>query len=110
MSILFSNFAVRKDTNYSPPETRIIGHYMLHAEFHVFNLCDVIATRQNIADILETNGECHYNLKDYGLTIVLEIGNMYSYSLCNYIIEQIEKSRVNHRICCYLSSIEFRKY
>lgn len=28
MSILFSNFAVRKETTFSPPETRIIGKQM----------------------------------------------------------------------------------
>lgn len=28
MSILFSNFAVEKETNFSPPETRIIGNKM----------------------------------------------------------------------------------
>ena len=28
MSILFSTFAVHKETNFSPPETRIIGKYM----------------------------------------------------------------------------------
>lgn len=28
MSILFSNFAVRKETTFSPPETRIIGKHM----------------------------------------------------------------------------------
>lgn len=28
MSIHFSNFAVRKETTFSPPETRIIGNHM----------------------------------------------------------------------------------
>lgn len=28
MSIHFSNFAVRKETTFSPPETRIIGKHM----------------------------------------------------------------------------------
>lgn len=81
---------------------------MLHAEFHVFNLYDVIGMRQNIVDILEENIRNNYKLNDYGLTIVLEIPDIYSYSLSNYLIEQIEKSRVNHRIACALSSLEYK--
>ena len=81
---------------------------MLHAEFQVFNLHQVIGMKQNIVDILEENAIYNYRLNDYGLTIVLKIPNIFSYSLCNYLIEQIEKSRVNHKIACYLSLVEYK--
>lgn len=108
MSRLFSNFAVRIEVSFSPTATRISGHNMLHAEFHVFNLYDVIGMRQNIVDILGENLRNNYKLNDYGLTLVLEIPDLYSYSLANYLIEQIEKSRVNHRIACILTSLEYK--
>lgn len=81
---------------------------MLHAEFHVFDLCNVIGMRQNIVAILKENERHNYRLNDYGLTLVLEIPDIYSFGLSNYLIEQIEKSRVNKRIACCLSSLEFR--
>ena len=81
---------------------------MLHAEFQVFNLYQVIGMKQNIVDILEENAIYNYRLNDYGLTIVLRIPNIFSYSLSNYLIEQIEKSRVNHKIACYLSLVEYK--
>lgn len=108
MSILFSNFAVENITTFSPPETRIIGIYMLHAEFRIFEECDRYAFSNNLRTILRENGQKDYQISTYGSQIVLNIGNLYSYAISFHLISCIESMRVKHEISGYLASIEYQ--
>lgn len=108
MSILFSNFAVRKERTLSPPETRIIGTYMLHAEFHIFEQSDCYAFVNNLRTILRENGQNDYQISIYNKQVVLDIGNLYSYSISFPLITNIEEMRARHQISGYLASLEFQ--
>lgn len=107
MSILFSNFAVRKERTLSPPETRLIGYNMLHAEFHIFEECDRYAFANNLRTILRENGQKDYQVSTYGTQVILVIGNLYSYAISFHLISCIEQMRVQHEISGYLSLIEY---
>lgn len=108
MSILFCTFVVEIEKTFSPPETRIIGTYMLHAEFHIFEQCDRYAFVNNLRTILRENGQKDYNISTYGTQVVLTIANLYSYAISFPLITSIEEMRYKHQISGYLSSLEFR--
>ena len=108
MSILFSTFVVQKEQTFSPPETRIIGTYMLHAEFHIFEQCDRYAFANNLRTILRENGQKDYNISTYGTQVVLTIANLYSYAIGFPLITSIEEMRYKHQISGYLASVEYR--
>lgn len=108
MSILFSTFVVEKENNSSPPETRIIGKYMLHAEFHIFEQCDRYAFANNLRTILRENGQKDYNISTHGTQVVLDIGNLYSYAISFHLISCIEAMRTRHQISGYLADIEYK--
>ena len=108
MSILFSTFVVKKEITFSPPETRIIGNYMLHAEFHIFEQCDRYAFANNLRTILRENGQKEYKIFTYGTQVVLSIGNLNSYAIGFPLITSIEEMRNKHHISGYLSSVEYR--
>lgn len=108
MSILFSTFVVEIRTTSSPPETRIIGKYMLHAEFHIFEQCDCYAFANNLRTILRENGQKDYQITINNKQVVLDIGNLYSYSISFPLITNIEEMRARHQISGYLASLEFQ--
>lgn len=107
MSIHFSNFAVDKETTFSPPEIRIIGYYMLHLEFHIFEQWERYTFENNLRTILRENGQKNYNISSHGNQIVLIIANLYSYAISFHLINSIEQMRVKLEISGYLSSIEY---
>lgn len=107
MSILFSNFAVRKETTSSPPETRLIGYYMLHLEFHIFAQCDRIVFENRLRTILRENGQKDYHITTHGTQVVLDIANLYSYTISFHLISCIEGMRSRLDISGYLASIEY---
>ena len=107
MSILFSTFVVQKERTFSPPETRIIGTYMLHAEFHIFEQCDRYAFANNLRTILRENGQKDYRITTQGTQVVLMIANLYSYSIGFPLIISIEEMRNKHQISGYLAYLEY---
>ena len=107
MSILFCTFVVEKERTFSPPETRIIGNYMLNAVFHIFEQCDRYAFANNLRTILRENGQKDYQISTHGTQVVLTIGNLYSYAISFHLISCIEGMRVKHAISGYLASIEY---
>lgn len=108
MSRLFCTFVVRKETNISPPEARTIGKYMLHAEFHIFEQCDCYAFAINLRTILRENGQKDYQISINNKQVVLDIGNLYSYTISFPLITNIEEMRARHQISGYLASLEFQ--
>lgn len=107
MSILFSNFAVRKETTSSPPETRLIGYYMLHLEFHIFEQMERYTFENQLRSILRENGQKNYNISSHGTQVVLIIANLYSYAISFHLISCIEQMRVRNEISGYLASMEY---
>lgn len=107
MSILFCTFVVEKENNSSPPETRIIGNYMLHVEFHIFEQSDRIAFENNLRTVLRENDQKNYQISTYGNQVVLNIGNLYSYAISFHLISCIEGMRAKHHISGYLANIEY---
>ena len=104
---IFCTFAVEIKITFSPPETRIIGKYMLHAEFHIFEQCDRYVFSNNMRTILRENGQKDYQISTYGAQVVLMIANLYSYAISFHLISCIEAMRVKHEISGYLASIEY---
>lgn len=107
MSILFCTFVVEIKITFSPPETRLIGNYMLHAEFHIFEQCDRYAFANNLRTILRENGQKNYDISTHGTQVVLIIANLYSYAISFHLISCIEHMRARHEISGYLASIEY---
>ena len=107
MSRLFSNFAVRKETTSSPPETRLIGYYMLHLEFHIFDKWERYTFENQLRTILRENGQKSYDISTHGTQVVLIIANLYSYVTSFHLISCIEGMRARHEISGYLASIEY---
>lgn len=108
MSILFSTFVVEIKITFSPPETRIIGYYMLHAEFHIFEQCDCYTFAYKLKMLLIENGRKDYQISTYNKQVVLDIGNLYSYSISFPLIMSIEEMRERNKISGYLASMEFQ--
>lgn len=80
---------------------------MLHAEFHIFEECDRYAFANNLRTILRENGQKDYQISTYGSQVVLNIGNLYSYTTSFHLISYIEGMRARHEISGYLASIEY---
>lgn len=108
MSIHFSNFAVRKEQKLSPPETRIIGTYMLHAEFYIFEQSDCYTFAYKLKMHLLENGQRDFQITTSNKQVIMDIGNLYSYTISFPLIISIEEMRVKHQISGYLSSLEFQ--
>lgn len=107
MSILFCTFVVEIEITISPPETRIIGTYMLQTRFHIFEQCDRYAFSNNLRTILRENGQKDYQVSTNGTEVTVTIANIYSYAISFHLISCIEAMRVKHEISGYLASIEY---
>lgn len=107
MSIHFSNFAVQKERTFSPPETRIIGYYMMHVEFHIFEEWQREPFRNNLRSVLHDNGHSDYHVTTSGATIALDIAYICSYVIGFHLISCIEAMRVKHEISGYLADVEY---
>ena len=107
MSILFITFVVEIKITFSPPETRIIGYYMLHLEFHIFEQMERYTFENQLRIILRENGQKNYNISSHGTQVVLIIANLYSYAISFHLISCIEQMRVRKEISGYLASIEY---
>ena len=81
---------------------------MLHAEFHIFEQCDRYAFTNNLRTILRENEQKDYYISIRGTQVILDIANLYSYSISFPLITNIEEMRVKHQISGYLSSLEFQ--
>lgn len=81
---------------------------MLHAEFHIFEQCDRYAFANNLKTILRENGQNDYHISTNGTQVILDIVNLYSYSISFPLITNIEEMRVRHNISGYLSSLEYQ--
>ena len=81
---------------------------MLHAEFHIFEQSDRYAFTNNLRTILRENEQKDYNISIRGTQVILDIANLYSYSISFPLITNIEEMRVKHQISGYLSSLEFQ--
>lgn len=108
MSIHFSTFAVEKERTFSPPETRLIGNYMMHAEFHIFDEWQREAFMNNLRTILFENGQREYHITSSGATITLDIAYLYSYAISFHLISCIEAMRSKNEIGGYLADLEYR--
>lgn len=108
MSILFCTFVVEIKITSSPPETRIIGYYMLHAEFHIFEQSDCYTFAYKLKMLLIEHGQKNYQISTYNKQVVLDIGNLYSYAISFPLITSIEEMRVRNEISGYLASMEFQ--
>lgn len=108
MSIHFSNFALEKVITFSPTATRQSGHYMLYAEFHIFDECDRYAFANNLRTVLREYVQKDYQITTHGTQVVMTIGNLYSYAIGFPLITSIEEMRVKHQISGYLASLEYR--
>lgn len=90
MSILFSNFALEIRTTSSPPETRLIGNYMLYIHFLTADSGANIQTRS--AFIFH----CNYKLQticevtDTMLGFRLKMEEVKTWKNCKEVISQFE--------------------
>lgn len=108
MSILFCIFVVEIKITFSPPETRIIGKYMLHAEFHIFEQSDCYTFAYKLKMHLLENGQRDFQITTSNKQVIMDIGNLYSYAISFPLIISIEEMRAKHQISGYLSSLEFQ--
>lgn len=108
MSIHFCTFVVEIERTLSPPETRIIGKYMLHAEFHIFEQSDCYTFAYKLKMLLIENGQKDYQITTNNKQVVLDIVNLYSYAISFPLIISIEEMRAKLQISGYLSSLEFQ--
>lgn len=92
---------------FSPPETRIIGNYMMHAEFHIFEEWQREPFRNNLRSVLSDNGQNDYHVTTNGATIALDIAYINTYVIGFHLISCIEAMRVRHEISGYLADVEY---
>lgn len=81
---------------------------MLHAEFHIFEQSDCYTFAYKLKMHLLKNGQRDFQITTSNKQVVLDIGNLYSYSISFPLITSIEEMRVKLEISGYLSSMEFQ--
>ena len=81
---------------------------MLHAEFHIFEQSDCYTFAYKLKMLLLENGQKDFQISTNNKQVVLDIGNLYSYSISFPLITSIEDMRAKLEISGYLSSMEFQ--
>ena len=81
---------------------------MLHAEFHIFEQSDCYTFAYKLKMLLLENGQKDFQISTNNKQVVLDIGNLYSYSISFPLITSIEDMRAKLEIIGYLSSMEFQ--
>ena len=81
---------------------------MLHAEFHIFEQSDCYTFAYKMKMHLLESGQRNFQIATSNKQVVLDIGNLYSYTISFCLITSIEEMRAKLQISGYLSSLEYQ--
>ena len=107
MSRLFCTFVVEKENNSSPPETRIIGKYMLHIEWLMNSQEEAKTLREKLVGYIKQSQGDSYNFTQRHCILALDLGQIYSYRDMRGAIMTYEHIRNTWCLNGHIADIEF---
>ena len=107
MSILFCTFVVEIKITFSPPETRIIGYYMLHIEWIMANRENLKEFRHKLNKLLPKDFGDSYQFTERHMVLALDLGTIYSYRDTQKALRYMEDIRTTWCLQGFISNIDF---
>lgn len=95
-------------TNFSPPESRIIGYTMLHIEWIMSEKEDLKALKEALREEIKSKLRNGFAFNENHNTLILDLGQIYSFRDMQAALKIFEECRVKKGINGFIIEVDFR--